>query len=156
MASVKLKKLQFKYKPVKAPVPTPKLHELKTWHVNGFKGDYILRISDSIISARTPILVTIFIIFFALAILGVFFGNSNLTFGSFLGNLRDFNDSYPFDSKWIFTLRDSLTIKDDWGIFNWFRSFLNSFGSSLGLLLSLLVGLGQIIAFILSFIGIIY
>lgn len=72
--------------------------------------------------------------------------NSNFTFGYFL----DFVQSTKMQT-FSFDFLQDFAITDNWGVFNFFRDFLNVFIDILNLLMFLVQNLLNVLAFVVSF-----
>lgn len=91
----------------------------------------------------------IFVLFFAFNLFAFIYSQRIFTFSSIL----DFIGSYSNDvsiSEFFVAVGKSLVIEGDWGIFDFFRNFINVCGQILGFLLGAIGGLLDVLRFIFS------
>lgn len=79
---------------------------------------------------------------------------SNISFSSFLEWIDNFK---AIDISWLPTLGDKLVIAGDWGLFDFFRSFINTvFLKPIQVMLFVSISLLNLIYLLLKFIGFIF
>ncbi len=86
-----------------------------------------------------------FFMLFVIMIINVVLGSeTNVTFTYMLQSL---SESPSIDISWITTITEQV-ITDDWGIFNFFRNFLNSFIKIISFALYFVTGVAQLFVYV--------
>ena len=107
------------------------------------------RISNSVFEPHTHLSVAafIFIMFFVLCMTAYIMSGKELTFTAVLDYLGNYHSDYSF-TAYFATFSNLLTITSDWGMFNFFRDFLNIFMGALGFIVRAIGGLLDIVKFL--------
>lgn len=95
----------------------------------------------------------LFIVLFMVSFFNAVSGNGRII--TFTGLLNALSEAPSIDISWIGHFMD-LTIKNDWGLFDFFRTFLNQFMGIIGLMLYFVTGVAQIVVFFSYFLGVFF
>lgn len=97
----------------------------------------------------------VFVILFMFSFLGALYGNE--TDFSFRSLLDCLTSAPAIDISGVAGFSSELCIVDDWGIFNWFRDFINNFFLSIcSVAIYFSVSLMQLLIYICYFVGFIF